>query len=164
MDLAPRNRFSDKNDAAKLVYLELTAPTSERTAALAKRGRRIRQRLGPPLLVIAGVIAVFWKLVLTKQYTFLGSPDLANQVMPWLGAQVSAIRHWSILLWSPYEWFGQSLIGQVQPGVTSPFTFLLALAPLHNGQIQLFYVHIWYVLIHCATRLEPALYEASAST
>ncbi len=73
--------------------------------------------------------------------------------MPWLGAQVYAIRHFSILLWSPYEWFGQSLVGQVQPGVTSPFTFLLALAPLHNGQIQIYYVHVWYVLIHCAAGL-----------
>jgi len=119
----------------------------------AKWARRVWPHLWPPLLVIAGVVAVFWKLVLTKQYTFLGNPDQANQVMPWLGAQIYAIRHWSILLWTPYEWFGQSLIGQVQPGVASPFTFLLALAPLHNGQIQVFYVHVWFVLIHCAAGL-----------
>jgi len=99
------------------------------------------------------VVAVFWKIALTKQYTFLANPDQADQVMPWLSAQVHAIRHWSILLWSPYEWFGQSLIGQVQPGVTSPFTFLLALAPLHDGQIQVFYVDIWFVLIHCTAGL-----------
>ncbi|MGB7758640.1 MAG: YfhO family protein, partial [Bryobacteraceae bacterium] len=128
-------------------------PTSERVAACAAWARRVWPRLWPPLLVVAGVVAVFWKLVLTRQYTFLGSPDLANQVMPWLGAQVNAIRHWSVLLWTPYEWFGQSLIGQVQPGVTSPFTFLLALAPLHDGQIQIYYVHLWYVLIHCAAGL-----------
>ncbi|HEY1217602.1 MAG: YfhO family protein [Bryobacteraceae bacterium] len=125
-------------------------PTSERVAAW---GRRAWPRIWPPLLVVAGVVAVFWKLALTKQYTFLASPDLANQVMPWLGLQVEAIRHWSIVLWTPYEWFGQSLIGQVQPGVTSPFTFLLALAPLHDGQIQIFYVQLWYVLIHCAAGL-----------
>ena len=122
-------------------------------AEVLKLARRVWPRLWPPLAVVAGVVAVFWKLVLTKQYTFLDSPDLANQVMPWLGAQVYAIRHWSILLWTPYEWFGQSLIGQVQPGVTSPFTFLLALAPLHNGQIQVFYVHVWFVLIHCVAGL-----------
>ena len=63
--------------------------------------RRVWPRLWPPLLVVAGVVAVFWKLVLTRQYTFLCSPDLANQVMPWLGAQVNAIRHWSVLLWTP---------------------------------------------------------------
>jgi hypothetical protein len=110
-------------------------------------------RVWPPALLVFGVITVFWKLALTKQYTFLESPDQANQVMPWLQAQVYAIRHWSVLLWDPYEWFGQSLIGQVQPGVASPFTFLLALAPLHNGHIQPFYVGLWFVLMHCVAAL-----------
>jgi hypothetical protein len=115
--------------------------------------RGVLARAWPPAVVVCGVIAVFWKLALTKQYTFLESPDLANQVMPWLQAQVFAIRHWSVLLWDPYEWFGQSLIGQVQPGVASPFTFLLALAPLHDGHIQPFYVHLWFVLMHCLAGL-----------
>ncbi len=117
-------------------------------------GRRgLMARVWPPVVLVFGVIAVFWKLALTKQYTFLESPDLANQVMPWLQAQVYAIRHWSILLWDPYEWFGQSLIGQVQPGVASPFTFLLALAPLHDGHIQPFYVCLWFVFMHCLAAL-----------
>jgi hypothetical protein len=133
--------------------LEITTPTSGPAVERVKPSGRAWPRLWPPLLVVAGVVAVFWKLALTKQYTFLANPDQADQVMPWLGAQVYSIRHWSILLWSPYEWFGQSLIGQVQPGVTSPFTFLLALAPLHNGQIQVFYVDLWFVLIHCAAGL-----------
>ena len=125
-------------------------PAADRAAKWAVRKW---PRLWPPLLVVAGVIAVFWKLALTKQYTFLAAPDQANQIMPWLGAQVAAIRHWSVLLWTPYEWFGQSLIGQVQPGVTSPFNCLLALAPLHDGQIQTFYVHLWFVAIHCVAGL-----------
>lgn len=110
-------------------------------------------RVWPPALLVSAVITVFWKLALTKQYTFLESPDLANQVMPWLQAQVYAIRHWSVLLWDPYEWFGLPLLGQVQPGIASPFTFLLALAPLHDGHIQPFYVGIWFVLMHCVAAL-----------
>jgi len=111
------------------------------------------RRLGAPLLVVLGIVTVFWKLVLTDQYTFLESPDMANQVMPWLQAQVYAIRHWSVLLWDPYEWCGQSLIGQVQPGTASPFTFLLALAPADHGHIQVYWVHVWFVLIHCCAGL-----------
>ena len=103
--------------------------------------------------MVLGVVAVFWKLVLTDQYTFLASPDLSNQVMPWLQTAVFALRHFSVAWWTPYEWFGQSLIGQVQPGVASPFTFLLALAPLHNGQIQVSWVQVWFVAIHCAAGL-----------
>src|SRR5437867_2863877 len=77
------------------------------------KGRRAwTSRYGPPLLLVCGVIAVFWKLVLSSQYTFLDSPDMANQVLPWLQAEVYAIRHWSVLLWTPYEFGGQSMIGQ----------------------------------------------------
>jgi len=113
----------------------------------------LKRHLGPPLLVVLGVVTVFWKLVLTDQYTFLASPDMTNQVMPWLQSIVFGLRHWSVLWWTPYEWNGQSLIGQVQPGVVSPFTWLLALAPLHNGQIQVTWVHAWFVLIHCVAGL-----------
>jgi len=113
----------------------------------------LKKRLGPPLLVVLGVITVFWKLVLTDQYTFLASPDMSNQVMPWLQASVAAIRHGYMLWWTPYEWFGQSLVGQVQPSVVCPFTFLLALAPVKDGLIQVQWVHWWFVLIHCAAGL-----------
>jgi hypothetical protein len=107
------------------------------------------RRIWQPALVAVGVITVFWKLTLTRQYTFLDNPDLANMVVPRLEPVIYAIRHGSLLLWNPYEYFGQPSIGQVQPGVTSPFTFLLALAPLHNGHVQFFYIQLWFVLIHC---------------
>jgi hypothetical protein len=112
-------------------------------------GARLRSLLVPPLLAVLGVITVFWKLALTKQYTFLASQDLANMIVPRFEAEVYAIRHWSVLLWNPYEWFGQPPVGQVEPSAVSPFTFLLALAPLSQGQIQFVYIHLWFVLIHC---------------
>jgi hypothetical protein len=133
--------------------LEFTRRTAEFAAEAGKWAKCAWPRLWPPLLAVAGVVTVFWKLVLTKQYTFVASPDLANMIVPRLEAQVFAIRHWSMLLWSPYEWFGQPPIGQVEPSAVSPFTFLLALAPLHQGQIQFFYLHLWYVLIHCVAAL-----------
>ena len=111
--------------------------------------RRLLHLLWQPALVMLGVITVFWKLALTKQYTFLDNNDLANMVVPRLQPAIYTIRHWSIQLWNPYEYFGQPSIGQVQPGVTSPFTFLLALAPLHNGHVQFFYIQLWFVFIHC---------------
>ncbi len=110
---------------------------------------RIRRALWEPGVVFLGVIAVFWKIALTRQYTFLAGTDIAYMVVPRLQAIVYAIRHGSILLWNPYELFGQPAIGQVQPGVTSPFTFLMALAPMPNDQLDLHYVNLWFVLIHC---------------
>jgi len=125
------------------------------SASLPSNGmlRTLLRALREPAAVVLGIVAVFWKLALTKQYTFIDNPDLVNMVVPRLEPVIFAIRHWSILLWNPYEWFGEPPIGQVQPGVTSPFTFLLALAPLHNGQVQLFYVQLWFVLLHCIAGL-----------
>jgi len=117
------------------------------------RWTRLARGAAPALFAVLGVITVFWKLALTKQYTFLASSDLANMVVPRLETAVYAIRHWSVLLWTPYEWFGQPTVGQVEPSAVSPFTFLLALAPLHNGQVQFFYIHLWFVLIHCIAAL-----------
>ena len=105
-------------------------------------------------MILAGLVAVYWKLLLTKQYTFLDDPDGANQVMPWLDVQVHAIRHFSWMLWDRYECAGQSLVGQVQPAVLSPFTFLLAFFPVSPaGHIQVYWVHVWFVLIHFTAAL-----------
>lgn len=132
--------------AGRETLLQESAP--EKRAA-AQRLSRFLRAIREPAAVSAGVITVFWKLALTKQYTFLNSPDLVNEVLPRLQAAIFALRHWSILLWNPYEFFGQPPIGQVEPAIVSPFTFLLAPAPLHNGHIQFFYVHLWFVLMHC---------------
>ncbi len=114
-----------------------------------RRRRRAFLAVRAPLVMTLGVIAVFWKLVLTKQYTFLELPDEARQILPWLNVQAYALRHHSLLLWNPYEAAGQSLIGQVQPAVMSPFTWLLALAPLSpTGHIQIAWVHLWFVILH----------------
>jgi hypothetical protein len=114
----------------------------------------ILKKAQAPLIVAAGVIAVFWKLVLTNQYSFLEFYDDANQVLPWLQVQVFSIRHGAVILWDPYEWAGQSLVGQLQPGVFSPFTWLLALAPLdRTGHIQIYAVHAWFVLLHVIAAL-----------
>jgi hypothetical protein len=110
-----------------------------------------RSRFTAPALLVLLTVCFFWKLTLTRQYTFLESIDPANQVLPWLQLQVQAIRHGEIVLWDPYHFGGQSLIGQIQPGVTSPFTYLLAAFPLKHGQIKVPSVHLWFVFIHfCA--------------
>src|SRR5438105_2329984 len=100
------------------------------------------------LLLLLLVIVFFWKLVLTSQFTFLERPDVANQVLPWLEVQAAALRHGDIALWDPYLFGGQSLIGQVQPAVASPITYLLLITPLKDGHFRTEFVHYWFVLIH----------------
>ncbi len=101
-----------------------------------------------PVLMVLIIVGFYWKLTLSRQFTFLESLDQADQVLPWLDLVTSSIRHGQIPLWTPYELFGQPLLAQIQPGVTSPFVWLLALTPMRDGHLQIHFVHLWFVLIH----------------
>ncbi len=105
--------------------------------------------LVPYLVIIFGVVSVFSKLVLTDQYTFLAHPDGASEVLPRLQAQVYAVRHGSIALWDPFSFLGMPLIGQMEPGIANPFNLLLAIAPLKDGRIQIYFIGLWFVALHC---------------
>lgn len=103
-----------------------------------------------PLLVLAVLgVAFYWKLTLTdNQFTYFETPDLAYQVLPWYQAEARAMHARVFPLWDPYQWSGQPLLGQMQPGAAFPLNWPLFLAPLKNGYIQLAWVHRHFVLMH----------------
>ncbi len=82
-------------------------------------------RLLAPAILSLLVILFNWKLVLTTEFTWLEGVDLVNQVMPWMQYQAGDWHKWRIPLWDPTSWYGQSLIGQAQPGVAYPLNWLL---------------------------------------
>jgi hypothetical protein len=90
----------------------------------------------------------FWKIVLTNQYTWLESPDLAYQVVPWLQMQAGEWHRGRVALWDPYLWGGQSLIGQVITGTACPLNWILFLLPLRHGWLRQSYLHWYFVLLH----------------
>lgn len=99
-----------------------------------------------PLLLALVVAGFYWKLWLTDRYTWLQAPDFANQLMPWYQFQASEWHAGRIPLWNPYEWAGQSLIGQAQPGVVDPFNLILYAAPLTgNGWLRQDALHWFYI-------------------
>jgi hypothetical protein len=106
-----------------------------------------------PLLLAAAVICFFWKLVLTDQYTWLENHDAADQILPWFQYQAREWHEGRFPLWDPYQWGGQSLIGQMQPGVAYPPNWLLFLLPLENGYIRQSFLHWYWVLIHVQAAL-----------
>jgi len=93
-------------------------------------------------------VGFYWKLVLSDQYTWLESPDLANQVLPWLQYQAGEWHRKTFPAWDPYLWGGQSLMGQAQPGAAYPLNWILFLLPLRNGWLRLVYLHWYFVLVH----------------
>jgi hypothetical protein len=102
----------------------------------------------PVILLIVLVLLFFWKLAFSDQFTFLDSPDLAYQVLPWYQAQARSWHQGVFPMWDPYQWGGQSILGQVQPGAAFPLNWPLFLAPLDDGFINLRYIHWHYVLMH----------------
>ncbi|MCL5745378.1 MAG: hypothetical protein M1541_15875, partial [Acidobacteria bacterium] len=117
------------------------------------RYRKRAVAIGVPLLLSAIIIGFYGKLVLTDQYTWLENPDAAYQILPWLQVQAQEWHKWRFPIWDPYHWGGQSLIGQMQPGVAYPPNWILFLLPLQDGYIRQTFVHWYWVLIHVQAAL-----------
>ena len=102
----------------------------------------------PVILLVLITILFFWKLVFSNQFTFLDSPDLAFQVLPWYQVQARAWNEGIFPLWDPHQWAGQPLLGQMQPGAAFPLNWPLFMAPLRDGHIHFRYIYWHYVLMH----------------
>jgi len=125
--------------------------TTRQQIANARNGfvyRVVHDGLGPAALLFLIVIGFFWKITLTSQFTFLESPDLANQVLPWQQVQAAAFHRSQFPAWDPYLWGGQSLIGQAQPGTAYPLNWILYSLPLKEGHIRKSYLHWYFALLH----------------
>ena len=108
-----------------------------------------RWRTAGALLVLLLLTAGFyWKLTISREWTFLEGPDLANVVRPWLDFEAREFHAGRFPLWDPYEWGGHTLIGQVQPGITNPLNWMLFAMPLRDGHIPVTTLHWYWVLIH----------------
>lgn len=108
--------------------------------------RRLRAAGFAVFAVIA--IAFYWKLTLTNQYTWLESPDLAHQVLPWIQYQAGEWREGRLPLWAAFEWGGQPLLGQGQPSAVYPPNWLLYLSPLKRGWLRFDVLNWYYVALH----------------
>jgi len=112
-----------------------------------------REQLLGPSVLLAIVILFYWKLVLTHQYTWLETPDMANLVLPWLQFQAGEWHWHGFPLWDPNSWFGQPLFGQAQPGSAYPLNWLLFLAPLKNGWLRESSLNWYFVLMRALAAL-----------
>jgi hypothetical protein len=121
-------------------------PVAENHQSDWKRAWLLRLAAPAALLVIS--VLFHWKLVLTNQYTWLESPDIANLTMPWFQFEAGEWHQGRFPLWDPYSWTGQPLLGQGQPGAAYPPNWLMFWMPLtKNGWLRQDVLHWYYVLI-----------------
>ncbi len=112
---------------------------------------------GPALLLLITSF-FYWKLTATDQYTWLDSPDLANQVLPWWNYQAREWHAGRFPAWEPNQWGGQPLVGQMQPGAAYPLNWLLFLTPLREGKLKMGYLHWYFVFYHWLAALNCYLF------
>ncbi|MGO9258579.1 MAG: hypothetical protein ACLQU1_20010 [Bryobacteraceae bacterium] len=98
--------------------------------------------------LLALTAGFYWQIAISRQYTWLENPDQALQVRPWLDYEARELHAGRLPLWDPYEWGGQSLIGQMQPGLANPLNWPLFAMPLVDGHIPIQTLHWYWVLIH----------------
>src|SRR5215472_2298116 len=122
--------------------------TAQQQIANTRVRRVVHEFLGPAALLLVIIVSFFWKITLTSQFTWLESPDLANQVLPWQQVQAAAFHRGQFPAWDPYLWGGQSLIGQAQPGTAYPLNWILYSLPLKDGHIRRSYLHWYFALLH----------------
>ncbi len=129
-----------------------TSPAASQPASDSRRRRVLAACRGPAIL-FAIVALMFWKLVFTRQYTWLDSPEVAAQILPWFQLQASSVQHWSLTLWDPYQWCGHPLAGEGQSGTLYPLNWLLWAMPLHRTWLRHVYLNWYFVLIHAQAAL-----------
>lgn len=92
------------------------------------------------LVLLTGLF--YWRYTLSDDFTFLETPDGANQILPWLDFQARAWKDVAFPLWAPNQWGGQPLLGLMQPGAAFPLNWPLFALPLgEDGHIQLRFIH-----------------------
>ena len=126
-----------------IVAMRSAAQVSDRS-----RLRQIVPHLAGPSILLFITLAVFWKITLTQQYTWMNHPDAANQILPWFQFQASEWHSGRFPLWDPHHWGGQSLVGQDQPGVLYPVNWVLFLLPFRQGHISFAFLNYYFAFIH----------------
>lgn len=82
-----------------------------------------RPRLAPVLLTLL-ILSTVWKLCFPAEFSILNHPDGAHQALPWLRFLVSEWHQGRLATWDPFSFGGLSLVGQLQPAVYSPLSWL----------------------------------------
>lgn len=101
-----------------------------------------------PLAVALGVILIYWKFSLSKQFTWLDGPDHVNQVYPWLQMQAREWHRGHFPIIDPNHFAGNAFLAQNQPGSLHPLNWLLFVLPLKHGRLQIPILNGYFVLMH----------------
>ncbi len=102
-------------------------------------------------LLLITMVLFYWKILLTRQFTLLGSDEIANQAYSWDHFSAATLQRGELPLWDPYTNAGRTFVGGMESGVFYPPKLLLYLWPLNRSGLfspQLY--HTFHVITHLA--------------
>jgi len=95
------------------------------------------------------IVAFYWELVFTSQFSMLTSGETVNQAYSWFHFWAESVRHGSVPLWDPYAFGGRSFIGEMQTAAFYPLHLVFALFPANgNGLLPTRLYHLYFVFAH----------------
>ena len=101
------------------------------------------------LLLFLAIIAFYWKIVFTRQYSMLTVGETVNQAYSWFHFWTESVRHGSVPLWDPYAFGGRSFIGEMQTAAFYPLHLVFALFPANSkGLLSPGLYHLYFVFTH----------------
>ncbi len=92
--------------------------------------------------VLVGVF--YWDVLWAPADQILAGNDLANMFRPWLDYARSLVHQGELPLWNPYLFSGTSFVGDPQPALFYPPTWLALLAPTTRALGWMLVLHIWW--------------------
>ena len=99
------------------------------------------------LLIVLAILAAYWKLAFSNEFSLLTGYESANQAYAWDHFFASSMQHGSLPLWDPYGQSGRTLIGETQSGTFYPPKLLLYLWPFSSaGHLSPRLYHWFYLL------------------
>jgi hypothetical protein len=102
-----------------------------------------------PILLFLFALIVFWKLILTGEYSMLTYTDSAFQTYPWAQHIASVLHRGSFPFWDPYSQAGRFFVGETQTGVFYPLNLLMGLFPLNQkGGLPVAVIE-YFAILHC---------------
>ena len=102
-----------------------------------------------PIFLFFFAVIVFWKLILTGEYSMLTYTDCAFQTYPWAQYIAGVLHQGSFPFWDPYSQAGRFFIGETQTGVFYPLNLLMGFFPLnHKGALPVSIIE-YFAILHC---------------
>jgi len=94
---------------------------------------RVRLTMRSLFWLSLAIVAFYWQIVFTSQFSMLTVGETVNQAYSWFHFWAESVRHGSVPLWDPYAFGGHSFIGEMQTAAFYPLHLVFALFPANSN-------------------------------